>query len=493
MCGILGIVYNDKNKFVNQSLVDGLTVLQHRGQESAGIATIHENRFHIYKNRGLVADVFNQENVLNLKGNMGIGHVRYPTSGSTSIYEAHPLYTNTPYGIAFVHNGNITNTKEIMNDMIKNNRHINTNSDSELLLNVFAEELSRKKISNITEFDIYDSVRALMRICKGGFSVIMLINRVGLVAFRDPCGIRPLCFGKNENGDYVIASESVAIDALSSNFKLMRDILPGECLYINSNNYELSAQQVSESYIYKPCLFEYIYFARPDSTIDRISVYEARIKMGEKLANKIIKEFPENDIDIIVPIPETSRISALEISKILNKPYKEGFIKNRYIARTFILPGQEIRKKTVKLKLNTIKSIFKDKNVLIVDDSIVRGTTSTELVQLAKTAGAKKIYFASAAPIVKYPNVYGIDIPTSKELIANNKNEIEIAKTIGADKIFYNDLDDVINCCLSSIPKNDISHNYAPRELETSCFNGDYITGNIDTDYLNELELKRKL
>jgi amidophosphoribosyltransferase len=489
MCGILGIVYNDKNKFANQSLVDGLTVLQHRGQESAGIATIHENRFHIHKNRGLVSEVFNQDNVLNLKGNIGIGHVRYPTSGSTSIYESHPLYTNTPYGIALVHNGNITNTKEIMNNMIKNYRHINTNSDSELLLNVFAEELSRKNLSNISEFDIYDSVRTLMRLCKGGFSVIMLINRIGLVAFRDPYGIRPLCFGKNENGDYAIASESVAIDALSSNFKLIRDILPGECLYINMNNYELTTQKVSDMCFYKPCLFEYIYFARPDSTIDRISVYEARIKMGEKLANKILNEFPENDIDVIIPIPETSRISALEISKILNIPYKEGFIKNRYIARTFILPGQEIRKKTVKLKLNAIKSIFKDKNVLIVDDSIVRGTTSTELIQLARNAGSNKIYFASAAPIVKYPNVYGIDIPTTKELIANNKNETEIAKSIGADKIFYNNLDDVIDSCLSSIPKYGID---GPNELETSCFNGHYITGNIDTDYLNELELKRK-
>jgi amidophosphoribosyltransferase len=492
MCGVIGIIFNDKNKFVNQSLVDGLTVLQHRGQESAGIATLYENRFHIYKNKGLVSEVFNQENIINLKGNIGIGHVRYPTSGNTSIYESHPLYTNTPYGIALVHNGNITNTKEIMNDMIRSNRHINTNSDSELLLNVFAEELSRKRLSNITEFDIYDSVRSLMRKCKGGFSVILLINRIGLVAFRDPYGIRPLCFGKNEKDDYIIASESVAIDALSSNFKLIRDILPGECLYININNNEINAQNVSDMCIYKPCLFEYIYFARPDSTIDRISVYESRIKMGEKLANKIIKEFPENDIDVIIPIPETSRISALEISKILNKPYKEGFVKNRYIARTFILPGQEIRQKTIKLKMNTIKPIFKDKNVLIVDDSIVRGTTSTQLIQLAKSAGAKKIYFASAAPIVKYPNVYGIDIPTSKELIANNKNEIEIAKIIGADKIFYNDLQDVIESCLSSIPQNDTNKYCGAKEFETSCFNGDYITGNIDTEFLDELELKRK-
>ena len=453
MCGILGIY--QPTTFVNQSLVDGLTILQHRGQESAGIATIHDNRFHIYKNKGLVSEVFNQENIIQLKGHIGIGHVRYSTTGSNFIHDAHPLYTNNPYGIAMVHNGNLTNTKEIRNHI--NNRHINSESDSELLLNVFAEELSRKNGSS--EFDIYDSVRALMRICKGGFSVIMLIHNVGLIAFRDPCGIRPLCFGQNDKGGYVIASESVAIDSL--HFNMIRDILPGECLFMNTH--ELKTQIVSDSSMYRPCLFEYIYFSRPDSTMDGISVYQARIKMGEKLAHKIIKEFPDNDIDVVIPVPETSRISALEISKILNKPYHEGFIKNRYIARTFIVPGQEIRKKTIKLKMNSVKSIFYDKNVLIVDDSIVRGTTSTELVQLAKQAGAKKIYFASAAPIVKYPNVYGIDIPTSTELIAYDKNEHEIAIAIGADKIFYNDLQDVIDSCSDTL------------EFETSCFSGDYI------------------
>jgi len=470
MCGIIGLINVDKNKFVNQALVDGLTVLQHRGQDAAGISTIYKNRFHIYKNKGIVSEVFNQENITELKGNVGLGHVRYSTLETADIFEAQPLYTNVPYGISLVHNGNITNTDEIMKDMIKSNIHINTNSDSELLLNVFADELSRKRISNITAFDIFDSVRALMRRCKGGFSVILLINRVGLIAFRDPYGIRPLCFGKNDECDYAIASESVAIDALDHRFRLLRDVSPGECIFINTNC-ELTAQVVSEKSILKPCLFEYIYFARPDSIIDGLSVYETRIKMGEKLAKNIIKEFEKNnkevDIDVVIPIPETSRISALEIANILKIPYKEGFIKNRYIARTFILPGQEIRKKTVRMKINTIRSIFEDKNILIVDDSIVRGTTSIQLIQLAKNAGAKKIYFSSAAPPVKFPNIYGINIPTADELIANNKNNKEIAKTIGADMIIYNELDDVIDCCINT--------NKSPKEFETSCFNGEYI------------------
>jgi amidophosphoribosyltransferase len=471
MCGIIGLINVDKNKFVNQALVDGLTVLQHRGQDAAGISTIYKNRYHIYKNKGIVSEVFNQENITELKGNVGIGHVRYSTLETADIFEAQPLYTNVPYGISLVHNGNITNTDEIMKDMINSNIHINTNSDSELLLNVFADELSRKRISNISAFDIFDSVRALMRRCKGGFSVILLINRVGLIVFRDPYGIRPLCFGKNDEGDYAIASESVAIDALDQRFKLLRDVTPGECIFINTNC-ELTAQVVSEKAILKTCLFEYIYFARPDSIIDGVSVYDSRIKMGEKLAKNIIKEFEKNnkeiDIDVVIPIPETSRISALEIANILKIPYKEGFIKNRYIARTFILPGQEIRKKTVRMKINTIKSIFEGKNILIVDDSIVRGTTSMQLIQLAKNAGAKKIYFSSAAPPVKYPNMYGINIPTTSELIANNKNNIEIAKIIGADMIFYNDLDDVIESCINEYTKS-------PKEFETSCFNGEYI------------------
>jgi amidophosphoribosyltransferase len=487
MCGILGII-NENKKQVNQSLVDGLTVLQHRGQDSAGIATIDNNRFQMYKNKGLVSEVFNQDNITQLTGNMGIGHVRYSTSGSTSIFECQPLYTNTPFGIALVHNGNLTNTDELAEYMISKKRNINTTSDSELLLNVFAEELYNKDISNnMTHNYIFEAVKNVMQICKGGYSVILLINRIGMVVFRDPYGIRPLCFGKNNENSYAFASESVAIDALDNHFALIRDIHPGECVFIN-HNCEIHAQIVYEKASLNTCLFEYIYFARPDSVIDGISVYDARLEMGNKLADKIISIYPDitSIIDVIIPVPETSRITALQISQKLNIPYREGFVKNRYIPRTFILPGQEVRKKSVKLKLNTIESIFNGKNILIVDDSIVRGTTCMQLIQIAKQAGAKQIFFSSAAPMVKYPNVYGIDIPNNSELIANSKSENEIAFEIGADRVIFNDLSDVIDaCCLHSI-----------RQLvkfETSCFDGYYITGNIDDEYFEKLEKKRAI
>jgi amidophosphoribosyltransferase len=484
MCGILGII-NENEKQVNQSLVNGLTVLQHRGQDSAGIATIHENRFHIYKNKGLVSEVFNQDNITNLIGNMGIGHVRYSTSGSTSIFECQPLYTNTPFGIALVHNGNLTNTDELMHYMISKKRNINTNSDSELLLNIFAEELYSKNISNtMMHHYIFETVKKVMQICKGGYSVILLINRIGMVVFRDPYGIRPLCFGKNNENSYAFASESVAINALDNDFSLIRDVHPGECIFIN-HNCELHAQIVYEKSSLNTCLFEYIYFARPDSVIDDISVYDTRLEMGNKLADKIITMYPDisSIIDVIVPVPETSRITALQISQKLNIPYREGFVKNRYVPRTFILPGQEIRKKSVKLKLNTIKTIFNGKNILIVDDSIVRGTTCMQLIEIAKKAGAKQIFFSSAAPMVKYPNVYGIDIPKRNELIANSKNEDEIALEIGADKVIFNDLTDVIDACSL--------HSKNPLKFETSCFDGFYITGNIDDEYFKNLEKKR--
>lgn len=484
MCGILGII-NENKKQVNQSLVDGLTVLQHRGQDSAGIATIHNNRFHMYKNKGLVSEVFNQDNITNLIGNMGIGHVRYSTSGSTSIFECQPLYTNTPFGIALVHNGNLTNTHELMKYMILKKRNINTNSDSELLLNVFAEELYNKDISNnMMHHYIFEAVKNVMQLCKGGYSVILLINRIGMVVFRDPYGIRPLCFGKNNENSYAFASESVAIDALDNDFSLIRDVHPGECIFINQCN-EIHAQIVYEKSSLNTCLFEYIYFARPDSIIDGISVYDARLEMGNKLADKITTMYPDikSIIDVIVPVPETSRITALQISQKLNIPYREGFVKNRYIPRTFILPEQEIRKKSVKLKLNTIKTIFNGKNILIIDDSIVRGTTCMQLIELAKKAGAKQIFFSSAAPMVKYPNVYGIDIPNTSELIANSKNENEIALKIGADRVIFNHLSDVIDSCSL--------HSKNPLKFETSCFDGFYIIGNIDDEYFENLEKKR--
>lgn len=444
MCGIFGLFHKSDSVF--QSLIDGLTLLQHRGQDSAGIATLFENwEISIHKDSGTVNDVFSSGDVL--KGNIGIGHVRYSTTGTSKVSEAHPFSVGN---IALVHNGNITNTTELRELVCS--RDIQTGSDSELLLLLFALEFSKNG------GDIFDSVRTLMSICKGGFSVLLLIQGRGLVAFRDPFGIRPLCLGY-KSGNYAIASESVAINSLDSHFKLVRDIDPGECIFIDTSG-NMTSQVVADYTTLKPCLFEYIYFARPDSILDGISVYDARLNMGKVLAKKIQSENLE--IDVVIPVPETSRISALEIALYMNIPYREGFIKNRYIARTFILPGQESREKTVRLKLNTIPSIFKNNNVLIVDDSIVRGTTSKQIVQLAKQAGSKRIYFASASPPVLYPNVYGIHIPTSKELVAYQRTSLEIAEYIGADRVIYNSLEDVIKVCI--LP-----------EFETSCFNGEYI------------------
>ena len=370
--------------------------------------------------------------------------------------------------------------------MEQEHRHINTNSDSELLLNVFAEELQRRRMQDCSKDEVFDTIRSVMRRCKGGYAVIMLINRVGLIAFRDPHGIRPLCFGSRQstNGvDYAVASESVAIDALDSKFTLIRDVGPGEAIFINLKG-ELYTQQVHPHPVLNPCMFEYVYFARPDSVIDGVSVYEARVRMGDKLAQKILRLHPDHDIDIVMPIPETSRTSALQCAYILNRPYREGFVKNRYIARTFIMPGQEMRRKTIRLKLNTIKSEFKDKNVLLVDDSIVRGTTSMELVQMAKEAGAKKVYFASAAPPVRYSNVYGIDIPTRTELIAHNRTEEEIAQEMGADAVFYNDLAEIEDAVRSLNPT-------VLQNFDCSCFSGVYPTEEVTPAYLDLIERGR--
>ena len=486
MCGIIGLINCDVDTNVNQALVDALTILQHRGQDAAGIVTIHQNRFNLIKQNGTVADVFTQDNITGLLGNVGIGHVRYPTAGGSCSAEAQPLYTNTPFGIALAHNGNLTNTVELAEHIRSDRRHINTNSDSELLLNVFAEELQRRRISKMTTDEVFDAVRSVMRRCRGGYACVILINRIGMVAFRDPYGIRPLCYGRREAGtgrfDYAVASESVAIDALDPNFKLVDDVGPGEAIFITTKCNFFKQQVVSS--LLRPCLFEFVYFARPDSVMDGVQVYEARSKMGEKLANKILRLFPNHNIDVVMPIPETSRTSALTAAKTLGVPYTEGFIKNRYIARTFIMPGQEMRRKTVRLKLNTIKSEFKDKNVLLIDDSIVRGTTSMELVQLAKDAGAKRIFFASAAPPVRYPNVYGIDIPTRSELIAHNRCEEEIALTLNADFVIYNDLDDIIDAICSLNPTK-LTH------FEDSCFSGNYVTPEVDEKFLEALDNER--
>ncbi len=478
MCGIIGIV---AKQFVNQSIYDGLTVLQHRGQDAAGMVTYHDGRLHLRKNNGMVRDVFRTRHMLNLKGNIGIGHVRYPTAGCSSSAEAQPFYVNSPYGITLAHNGNLTNGEELKHDLFSDDlRHLNTDSDSEVLLNVLAHELQRLGKFRLEVDDVFHAVSQLHKRCRGGYAAVAMISGFGILGFRDPNGIRPIAFGERDTDsgkEYIIASESVAIDALD--FNVIRDIEPGEAVFITKDG-ELHTKQCAENPKYSPCIFEYVYLARPDSIIDGISVYKARLRMGEILADKIIKIRPDHNIDVVIPIPDTGRTSALPLAQKLGVEYREGFIKNRYIPRTFIMPGQAIRKKSVRQKLNAIDLEFKDKNVLLVDDSIVRGTTSSEIIQMAREAGARKVYFASAAPPVSYPNVYGIDMPTVNELIAHNKTEEEIAEIIGADWLIYQDLDQLINVVRAGNP--DIT------EFDLSCFNGKYVTGDINEDYLNHIE-----
>jgi len=422
--------------------------------------------------------------MLMLRGNLGIGHVRYPTAGTSSSAEAQPLFTNYPYGICAAHNGNVTNTGELRAALAQSLRHINTGSDSELLLNVFAEELqAQHKGKDIVPADIFLAVKEVMARCKGAYSVVMLVNGVGLLGFRDPHGIRPLVFGKRESmtkpgsSDFIMASESVAIDTLR--FDLVGDVGPGEALLITTEG-TLHRSLCAESAQLMPCIFEYVYFARPDSIMDGVQVYEARLNMGERLAGNILRKYPKHDIDVVIPVPDTSRTSGLSCAYTLGKPFREGFIKNRYIARTFIMPGQAVRMKTVRMKLNTIKSEFRGKNVLLVDDSIVRGTTSRELVSMAREAGARKVYVTSAAPAVRYPNVYGIDIPTRAELIADGRDEAEVAEELGADWVVYQELDDL----KASIRKI----NGGIKEFDASCFDGVYVTGGINDQYLAELQ-----
>jgi len=484
MCGILGLVLADEEQFVNQMLFDGLTVLQHRGQDAAGIVTTERLRLHLRKDNGLVKDVFQAHHMKELRGNVGIGHVRYPTAGSSSCAEAQPLYTNFPYGICVAHNGNLTNTEELA-DLVRNKcqRHINTESDSELLLNIFADLLTKTKEENMVD-NIFKAIEGVMQHCTGGYAGLYLINGVGLVGFRDPHGIRPIVYGRRASStgfDHVIASESVAIDTLG--FKLVRDIQPGEAMFIDVKNNNCHTRKCHRNATLTPCIFEYVYFARPDSIMDGVSVYQSRLCMGEKLALHIMQKYPNHDIDVVIPIPDTSRTSALQAAYVLGRPFREGFIKNRYIARTFIMPGQETRKKSVRLKLNTIKSEFRGKNVLLVDDSVVRGTTSKEIVQMAREAGAKKVYFTSAAPPIRYPNIYGIDIPTRDELIAYNRNEKQISDQIGCDWIVYQNLKALEDAVIeSSRPEDPLTH------FDTSCFSGTYVTGeNITDDYFKKL------
>jgi amidophosphoribosyltransferase len=481
MCGIIGIVAKSN---VNQDLYNGLTVLQHRGQDAAGIVTYENNKLHLRKGNGLAKDVFSTKDMLRLRGNMGIGHVRYPTAGSSSSAEAQPLYVNSPYGIAMAHNGNLTNAYDLKEEIYKQDlRHLNTDSDSEVLLNIFAHEIKSSHKLRIDENDVFNAVKALHKRCRGAYASIAMITGYGIIGFRDPNGIRPVVYGKrhtDEGVEYCIASESVALDVLG--FELLDDIKPGEAVVITAKG-EVFIQQCAENPSYSPCIFEHVYFARPDSIMDNISVYKARLRMGEKLAQKILKTYPDHDIDVVMPIPDTSRSSALELANKLGVRYREGFIKNRYIGRTFIMPGQTQRKSSVKHKLNAMELEFKGRNVLLVDDSIVRGTTSGQIVKMAREAGAKKVYFASASPEVKYPNVYGIDMPSPQEFVAYNRSVDEIAAEIGVDWLIYQDLDDLIKSCQRG--KKDISH------FDCSVFDGQYVTKDIDQQYLDEIDQRR--
>ena len=483
MCGIVGILSTTK-KDVSLYIYDALTIIQHRGQDAAGITTASKGRFYMRKGNGLVRNVFRTKHMEKLIGDMGIGHVRYPTAGSSSEAEAQPFYVNSPYGIAFAHNGNLTNAESLASELFEQDlRHINTNSDSEILLNILASEIAEEQKHRINENDIFNAVTKLHKRVKGAYAAIGMIPGYGIFGFRDPHGIRPLILGERttRNGTkYMLASESVGLTALG--FKITRDVEPGEAIVIDRKG-NVHSQQCSDNSILSPCIFEFVYFARPDSIIDKISVYKSRLRMGERLAIKIKSEWQYEEIDVVMPIPDTSRTSALQVANELNLKYREGFIRNRYIARTFIMPGQKQRKKSVRQKLSAIELEFKDKNVLLVDDSIVRGTTSQEIVQMARAAGAKKVFFASAAPPVRYPNVYGIDMASKNEFVAHNKTTEEVCKTIGADKLIYQNLDDLIWSVQQGNP--DI------KSFDCSCFDGNYLTKDIDEPYLNNLEAQR--
>ena len=480
MCGIIGIV---GKQAVTPSIYDALTILQHRGQDAAGIATLEGHRIHLYKGNGLVKDVFPRSELEKLQGNAGIGHVRYPTAGSDNFDESQPFYVNSPYGIVLGHNGNLTNAAALKKELFDSDRrHLNTESDSEALLNVFAHELHRIGPAGMQPEDVFKAVDSLHKRCKGAYSVIALITGKGVLGFRDPYGIRPAVLGyrDTENGrEYAIASESVALDVLD--FTLMRDLKPGEAVFITLDG-QLHTHESPLAQPACPCIFEYVYFARPDSMLDDISVYKARLRMGEALARKILREWPDHDIDVVIPVPDTSRTAALPLAYDLNVKYREGFIKNRYIGRTFIMPGQEERKRSVRQKLNAIDLEFRGKNVLIVDDSIVRGTTSRQIIQMARDAGARKVYFASASPPVRYPNIYGIDMPAPSELIASGRDEKEIEQELGADRLIYQGLDDLIAACSEG--------NAGITRFDTSCFSGEYVTG-VEDGYLEDLQTRR--
>ncbi len=481
MCGIVGIVSHTP---VNQELYNGLLVLQHRGQDAAGIVTCEGSELFLHKNNGLVRDVFAPSDMLRLRGRMGIGHVRYPTAGWASAAEAQPLYVNTPYGICLAHNGNLTNSAQLKSELfLEDRRHINTDSDSEVLLNVFAHELMSTGKLQIEPDDIFQAVAGVYRRCRGAFAATAMITGYGVVGFRDPHGIRPVVYGKRETDagtDYMIASESVALDVLG--FELIDDLGPGEAIYISRDG-KIDIRQCAREAQRTPCLFEYVYLARPDSVIDGVVVQKARLRMGDSLAEKIKREWPDHDIDAVIPVPDTSRTAALNLAYDLGVKCREGLIKNRYIGRTFIMPGQAQRRRSVRQKLNAIRLEFEGKNVLLVDDSIVRGTTSRQIIQMARDAGARKVYFASAAPPVRYPNVYGIDMPSSDELVAHGRSEDEICAQLGADRIIFQDLDDLTESVRAGNPDLD--------RFDTSVFTGEYVTRDVTREYLHDLEQAR--
>ena len=480
MCGIIGIVGRSE---VATALYDGLTVLQHRGQDAAGIATYDGKRLHLSKGKGLARDVFDSASMSGLHGYMGIGHCRYPTAGSEGATEAQPFYVNSPFGIALAHNGNLTNTRALMQEVFaEDRRHINSESDSEVLLNVFAHELQAQERLRLEPEHLFRAVAGVHNRCVGGYAIVALVLGYGMVGFRDPNGIRPLVIGRRETTEgteWALASESVALDILG--FQRVRDVAPGEAVLITTEG-EFVARQCAASKVHAPCIFEYVYLARPDSMIEDVSVYKARLRMGERLAHKIRRLRPEHDIDVIIPVPDTSRSAAIAMGKVLGVEYREGFVKNRYIGRTFIMPGQKERVKSVRRKLNPMELEFRNKVVMLVDDSIVRGTTSKQIVQMAREAGARKVYLASAAPPVRYPNVYGIDMPSVSELVAHGRNEAEIEAFIGCDWLIYQDLEDLIAAVQEGNPEL--------TQFDTSCFSGEYVTGLSDS-YLQQLELLR--
>jgi len=474
MCGIVGVISKEP---ANQLLYDALLLLQHRGQDAAGIVTMQDTTCHMHKARGMVRDVFRTRNMRALPGTVGLGQVRYPTAGNAySEEEAQPFYVNAPFGIVLVHNGNLTNAQALKAELFAiDHRHINTGSDTEVLINILAHELELAvRQLPLTPEAVFQAVAGVHRRVRGSYAVIALIAGHGLVAFRDPYGIRPLCLGEGRPGlasGAMVASESVALEG--TGYRLMRDVAPGEALFIDLQG-QVHARQCAQSPVLNPCLFEYVYLARPDSVLDGVSVYQARLNMGETLAQRLISTMPPSEIDVVIPIPESSRPSAMQLAQKIGKPYREGFVKNRYVGRTFIMPGQAVRRRSVRQKLNAIGMEFKGRNVLLVDDSIVRGTTSKEIVQMAREAGALKVYLASAAPPVRYPNVYGIDMPTAEELVAHGRSTEEIRAFIGADALIYQDL--------AAMKRVVAALNPALKGFEASCFDGQYVAGGLSDD-----------